>query len=100
MPRVKIFRRVLHTNNINVVRQKIVKSVLNFARCDVGFQFGNFQMRDLPDGVNACVGSSRTADFDFRFKKLPRRQQQFALHRFRIMLNLPAAIARSFVFDF
>ena len=57
-------------------------------------------MRDLRYGVNARVGSACAANFNSGRKKLTRRVHQFALHSLRIMLNLPTAIARSFVFDF
>ena len=57
-------------------------------------------MSELLDGVNASVGSARAAEFDFAGKQLVSRLLQFALNRVGVVLNLPAAIARAFVFDF
>ncbi len=56
-------------------------------------------MRDLSESVNACVGSSRTADLYFSLKNISSRFEQFALHGSGIRLFLPASVARAFVFD-
>jgi hypothetical protein len=57
-------------------------------------------MRDLSGRVNARVGFDRAADFNLSRKQLVSGDLQFALHGFRVVLDLPAAIARAFVFNF
>jgi hypothetical protein len=58
MARVKIVGSVRHLQDIYVVRQHVVEPVLDLFRRDVHPQFGNLQMSDLPQSVDAGVGSS------------------------------------------
>src|SRR5205085_9846881 len=57
------------------------------------------QMRDLMERVHARVRAPGAADLDLRAEELRRGLRQFALHRARVRLPLPPAVARPLVLD-
>jgi hypothetical protein len=56
-------------------------------------------MYDLTDRVDTGVGATRTENLNLRLEQLPRGVLHLALDGFCIVLYLPAAIARAFVFQ-
>jgi hypothetical protein len=50
--------------------------------------------------VDARVCPARSEQLEFAREKLPSNILQLALYRLRVVLDLPAAISRAFVFKF
>ena len=94
---MKICMRLFDFNQIDIGGQLIIHfhpdDFRTKHRLDV-------KMRDLLERMNARVRSSCTVQFEVvGLEHFPHCPDQLALHSPRILLHLPAAVPRTFVFD-
>ena len=84
-------------DDVDVGRQFVVDTAAEEFRSE---RCRDVEVRDLRERVHAGVGSSRSVELEVRAaRRRADRAVDLALHRPRVLLDLPAAVAGSRVFD-
>src|SRR5512135_2219626 len=96
MPGMKAGRRLLGGKQGDILREVVVERVDEVLR---GKLFPRFQVRNLSERMHARVGPSGALDIHLAGKDDFCGLQEFPLHAGRILLRLPAAVARAVVLD-
>jgi len=97
VPRMTAVRHLLDRADADVGRKRVVQPREQRGRRQIGIQI---EMRDLADRMDARVRAARAVQLEFLPPRhLANRAVDLARDRPRVLLNLPAAVSRSVVFD-
>ena len=97
MPRVKTVWDDGRRQHVDVGRQFVVEPPDEGRAGNVR---ADIEMRDLRQGVDACIGTARSVQLEITpSRDRTDRPVDLALDRPRVLLNLPAAVPRAGVLD-
>ena len=95
--RVEAVRGLVDPPDVDVRRERVVDAVAQRVRRQVGVEL---EVRDLRERVHARVGPSRAIELELRTPRHVRdRALDFSRDRPRVLLDLPAAVAGSGIFN-
>src|SRR4051812_33259019 len=97
MARVKAVRDTVYGEHVDIGRQRVVDAA---PQCFGRQRLSHIQMRNLPQRVDTGIGASRSHELEALVAdRFADRTFELALHGPRVLLLLPAAVARSGVLD-